>query len=140
MACVIFSFAQLFALNISNPGWLFLVSGLSGLGYGFLFGVFPSIVAERFGMRGMSQNWGFMSFAPVISGNIFNLIYGRVYDGHSVVEPTGERSCDDGLACYRPAYMVTFAACVLGLFISAWSVRYQHAEALREAKKGHEED
>lgn len=44
--------------------------------YGFLFGVYPSLVAETFGVNGLSQNWGCMIFAPVIAGNIFNLLYG----------------------------------------------------------------
>jgi len=44
--------------------------------YGFLFGVYPSLVAETFGVHGLSQNWGCMTLAPVISGNIFNLLYG----------------------------------------------------------------
>ena len=65
LACFIFFVAQICALNIREPQWLFFVSGLSGLGYGFLFGVFPSIVAETFGIKGLSQNWGFMTLAPV---------------------------------------------------------------------------
>jgi len=46
--------------------------------YGFLFGVYPSLVAEAFGVHGLSQNWGCMIFAPVIAGNIFNLLYGTL--------------------------------------------------------------
>ncbi|KKF96384.1 putative membrane protein [Ceratocystis platani] len=83
VASVVFSLAQLSALYISNPHLLGLVSGLSGLGYGFLFGVYPSIVAESFGIHGLSQNWGVMTLAPVASGNVFNMFYGMVYDAHS---------------------------------------------------------
>src|SRR5688572_22971956 len=64
IACFIFFIAQVCALTITNPHLLGFVSGLSGLGYGFLFGVFPSIVAETFGIRGLSQNWGFMTLSP----------------------------------------------------------------------------
>ncbi|KAH7327871.1 major facilitator superfamily domain-containing protein [Stachybotrys elegans] len=139
-ACIIFLVAQIAALNTSNPNWLFIVSSLTGLGYGFLFGVSPSIVAEMFGIRGMSQNWGFLSFSPVLSSNIFNLFYGTVYDSHSVVEPSGERSCDDGLACYRSAYWTTLLACILGLATAMWVIRQQNAEHHREIKKSDEED
>jgi MFS family permease len=131
-ASLVFLTAQLFALNIENPHYLGLVSGLTGLAYGFLFGCFPSLVAEAFGINGLSTNWGFMTLSPVISGNIFNLFYGMVYDSHSIVKPGGERECTEGLACYRSAYLVTVVACLLGLIVSLWSIWYTHRLRLKE--------
>ncbi|KAL1891308.1 hypothetical protein Sste5346_007768 [Sporothrix stenoceras] len=140
IAATIFVGAQLCAINIVNPHLLGFVSGLSGLGYGFLFGVFPSIVAETFGIHGLSQNWGFMTLSPVVSGNVFNLFYGLVFDAHSIVEPSGERSCDDGLACYRAAYFVTLAACGLGLAVTLIVIRHQQKQREKEAGKRSLED
>ncbi|KAI0429422.1 MFS general substrate transporter [Xylaria sp. FL1042] len=137
IASIIFSLAQICALNIVNPHLLGFVSGFSGLGYGFLFGVFPSIVAESFGIHGLSQNWGFMTLAPVISGNIFNLFYGFVLDTHSVFEADGKRRCEDGIDCYRSAYVVTLSACGLGLGVSLWVIWHQARSRLREVGKGH---
>ncbi|KAI1386276.1 MFS general substrate transporter [Hypoxylon trugodes] len=133
IASGIFSIAQLCALNMTNPHLLGFVSGFSGLGYGFLFGVFPSIVAESFGIHGLSQNWGFMTLSPVISSNIFNLFYGTVFDGHSVVESDGTRSCDDGLECYRAAYFVTLGACGLGFVVTLWVIWHQRRARLAES-------
>lgn len=140
LATVIFFLAQVCALNIENPHLLGFVSSLSGLGYGFLFGVFPSIVAESFGIRGLSQNWGFMTLAPVVSSNIFNIFYGQTYDRRSTVRPGGERVCLDGLDCYKSAYWVTFWACGLGLVFALWVIRHQHVQHLKENPKGDEED
>ncbi|KAJ4193390.1 hypothetical protein NW755_003385 [Fusarium falciforme] len=140
VACVVFFLAQVSALLIVNPNLLGLVSGLSGLAYGFLFGVSPSIVAETFGIRGLSQNWGFLTMAPVISSNIFNIFYGKVYDSHSIVQPNGERVCLEGLDCYRSAYWVTLFACIAGSGITLWGIRHQHAKLLKEHNKGEEED
>ena len=140
LACFIFFVAQICALNIREPQWLFFVSGLSGLGYGFLFGVFPSIVAETFGIKGLSQNWGFMTLAPVLSSNVFNIFYGQTYDGHSIVKDSGETVCYEGLECYRAAYWVTFGACLMGVFVVLWVIRYQRVKHLRESKKGSTED
>ncbi|KAF4465596.1 mch1 monocarboxylate permease not transporting monocarboxylate [Fusarium albosuccineum] len=140
VACAVFFLAQVCALSIENPHLLGLVSGLSGIAYGFLFGVSPSIVAEGFGIRGLSQNWGFLTMAPVISSNIFNIFYGKVYDRHSIVEPDGERSCLEGLECYRSAYWVTLFACIAGTGITMWGIRHQRAKHLRENDKGEEED
>ncbi|CEJ80277.1 hypothetical protein VHEMI00470 [[Torrubiella] hemipterigena] len=140
LAGVIFLVAQFCAVNITSPLYLFAVSSLSGMAYGLLFGVFPSIVAETFGIRGMSQNWGFMTIAPVISGNMFNLFYGTVYDHHSIVEPDGKRNCHQGLECYRSAYLATFSACAVGLVVILAVIRHQYLAKLKETNKAHLED
>ena len=133
LASLIFLAAQIAALSIENPHYLGLVSGLTGLAYGFLFGCFPSLVAEAFGVHGLSQNWGCMTLSPVISGNIFNLFYGIVYDKHSIVKDGGERECTEGLDCYRTAYLVTVVACLLGLMVSLWSI--WNTKRLREQEE-----
>ena len=106
------------------------------VGYGFLFGVYPSLVAETFGVHGLSQNWGTMCLAPILFGNIFNLLYGRIFDHHSYVHD-GVRICLDGLSCYRTAYWLTFAASLTASAISLWSIRYDHAKKakLRKANR-----
>jgi MFS family permease len=140
IASGIFSIAQLCALNIVNPNLLGFVSGFSGLGYGFLFGVFPSIVAESFGIHGLSQNWGFMTLAPIVSSNVFNIFYGSVFDAHSVVEEDGTRTCIDGLDCYRSAYLVTLCACLVGIVVTLWVIWHQSQERAKEVGKARSED
>jgi len=110
---LIFLLAQVCGLSIENPNLLFLLSGLTGLAYGFLFGCFPSTVAETFGVQGLSTNWGVLTLAPVIFANIFNLMYGSIYDSHSHVRPDHKRECLDGKACYHEAYWGTFMASIL---------------------------
>jgi MFS family permease len=134
IASVIFLIAQTLALNIQNPNFLSIVSSLTGLAYGFLFGCFPSLVAEAFGVHGLSTNWGFMTLSPIITGNIFNLSYGMFYDGHSILKPGGERVCTEGLACYRAAYTLTFVSCLVALVVSLWSIWYTHNLRLQEEK------
>ncbi|KAL2261265.1 hypothetical protein VTK26DRAFT_4505 [Humicola hyalothermophila] len=140
IACAVFCIAQLCAISIVNPNLTFFVSSLSGLGYGFLFGVFPSIVAESFGIHGLSQNWGLMTMSPVISGNIFNLFYGAVFDSHSVVLDDGERTCLDGVDCYRNAFFVTLIACGVGIAVTLSMIRNQYRRWLIQEGKGAAED
>ncbi|KOS21485.1 putative membrane protein [Escovopsis weberi] len=139
-ACSVFLVAQLCAICISNPQLLGFTSSLSGLAYGMLFGVFPSIVAETFGIRGLSQNWGFMTMSPVLSSNFFNLLYGMIYDRHSIIHPNGQRVCDEGLDCYREAYYISFAACSIGLSVTLWVIHHQWQVLQREKAKGDQED
>ncbi|KAI9760387.1 MAG: hypothetical protein M4579_001683 [Chaenotheca gracillima] len=142
ISSAIFCGAQMCAIRIENPQFLWAISGLTGLGYGFLFGVYPALVVDAFGVNGFSQNWGFMCIAPVVSGNIFNLFYGSVYDHHSTVHDDGQRFCTEGSNCYRAAYWFTFVASLAGLGLSLWSVRCDHvkknqqirdADSMREA-------
>ncbi|KAI1997397.1 hypothetical protein LOZ53_000576 [Ophidiomyces ophidiicola] len=122
-----FCSAQFAATRISDPHQLLFVSGMTGLAYGMLFGVFPSIVAHTFGIGGISQNWGVMTLAAVIGGNIFNLIYGFIFDRNSYISPDGDRDCREGLRCYRAAYWVTFSAGLLGTVIALWSIWHERS-------------
>ncbi|CAG7958497.1 unnamed protein product [Penicillium nalgiovense] len=122
LSAVVFTLTQLAGTTISNPNSLVVVSGFTGIAYGFLFGVFPSLTAHTFGIGGLSQNWGVMTLAPVFSGNVFNLLYGNIYDGHSVVGHDGDRECPDGLACYRSAYFMTFVSGLFGIAVCLWAI------------------
>lgn len=122
LSAVVFTLTQLAGTTISNPNSLVVVSGFTGIAYGFLFGVFPSLTAHTFGIGGLSQNWGVMTLAPVFSGNVFNLLYGSIYDGHSVVGHDGDRECPDGLGCYRTAYFMTFVSGLFGIAVCLWTI------------------
>jgi MFS family permease len=114
----LFLFAQIAALNISNPLHLWIVATLTGLGYGFLIGVTPTLTSDAFGIRGLSTNWGAMMIAAVISGNALNLFYGRVFDDHSTRDDDGRMWCSSGLECYRNAYWISTAAVLIGFGIA----------------------
>ncbi|KAJ5292707.1 uncharacterized protein N7443_008660 [Penicillium atrosanguineum] len=137
ISSVVFTLTQVCGSSISNPNTLVVVSGLTGVAYGFLFGVFPSLTAQTFGIGGLSQNWGVMTLAPVFSGNIFNLIYGTVYDRHSVIGEDGDRQCPDGLVCYRSAYYLTFFSGLAGICVCLWSIFCERRISLMHRKSGH---
>lgn len=133
----LFCAAQYVSITLEDPHLLILISSITGLGYGMLFGVQPSIVADAFGVHGLSQNWGTMTLAPVISGNIFNILYGRIYDAHSIVEENGDRDCVLGRECYESAYVVTLFAAIGALALSAWAVWHDWQAKKAEARRNH---
>ncbi|KAG9105291.1 hypothetical protein FRC07_009422, partial [Ceratobasidium sp. 392] len=75
--------SQLVLMNAEIPEHLWMTSTLLGLAYGATFGLCPVLVIEWFGLAHFSSNWGFVSFAPVISGNLFNLMFGSNLDKHA---------------------------------------------------------
>lgn len=122
ISALAFTVAQFSALLIENPHYLAFVSGLTGFAYGVLYGFFPSLLAQKFGVNGMSQNWGTIILAPIISGNLFNILYGEIYDKHSVILPSGERECLKGLSCYWTASLITLLAGLAGTALSLRSI------------------
>lgn len=141
----IFVVAQCVGLRLEDPHHLFWLSGLTGLAYGCLFGVYPALVADAFGAKGLGINWGCMTWAPVISGNVYNLAYGSILDRHSVFKGTpsggGERSCDEGRNCYASAYWITLLSSAVGVVWALWCIRQEGLEHLkdgRETRRDHE--
>lgn len=138
ISAVVFTLTQLAGSSISNPNTLVVVSAFTGVAYGFLFGVFPSLTAHTFGIGGLSQNWGVMTLAPVFSGNVFNLLYGTVYDRHSIIGHEGDRECPDGLACYQSAYYLTFVSGLAGIGVCLWSIfRERQIHSVARKKTDH---
>lgn len=123
----IFLLVQVIATRLENPNFLWVLSTFTGLGYGALFGVYPALVADTFGVPGMSLNWGCMIMSPVVFGNLFNIAYGAIYDSHSTINADGDRECTEGVSCYRSAYWLSFTGSIIGLVVSLWSIRHEHA-------------
>ncbi|OJJ59039.1 hypothetical protein ASPSYDRAFT_1177352 [Aspergillus sydowii CBS 593.65] len=138
LSSVVFTLTQLAGASIVNPNQLAIVSAFTGIAYGFLFGVFPSLTAHTFGINGLSQNFGVMTLAPVFSGNIFNLLYGAIYDLHSIVDKDGDRDCPDGLSCYQAAYYTTFFSGVAGIVVCIWSIWRDGRRGQVQAKLEHD--
>ncbi|KAK0546036.1 hypothetical protein OC846_005422 [Tilletia horrida] len=96
---------------------LIFVTSLTGLMYGTLFGIAPSLAFEWFGVKHFSQNWGIVSLSPVVAGNVFNLLFGRIFDSH-VPADSPSHQCPYGEECYRSVFIVTTACCVVATVLS----------------------
>ncbi|KUJ24444.1 MFS general substrate transporter [Mollisia scopiformis] len=120
---VVFLVAQLYAMWCSNPRLLWILSVLTGLAYGLLYGVYPALVTDAFGLKQLSRNYGIISLAPILWSGIFNLNYGRIIDLNSSTIPNGDKKCMQGLHCYTEAYRYTLVATAGGLGLIIWCVR-----------------
>ena len=110
------------------------------MAYGILFGVSPTLVADTFGVGGLSQNWGFMTLAPAFFGEAFTLIYGLTLDAHSKTDDKGHSICKDGKSCYRVAYAVTLVGSVIAMTITLWCIRHRHIKEAKLRKQEEEND
>lgn len=96
-----------------------------------------------------SENWGFVSLAPLIGGNVFSILFGRDFDSHVPAEKTdvniskraivgntnlirtllypraggieepGKRLCLEGRTCYVGTLRITTIACMAALLLSS---------------------
>lgn len=140
LVAVLFIISQLMAVLTNDVTSLWRVSLVLGLAYGGLFGLFPMLTFEWFGMPHFSENWGFLALSPIFGGNLFSIAFGRNLDAHSpssterTSPPTlksnlsradtpseSETQCIEGQSCYVASLYITVAACCLALVLSIWA-------------------
>lgn len=138
----LFVVSQTVATRVEDVQHLWVASALLGLAYGGIFGLYPTIVIEWFGLGHFSENWGCVSLAPMVGGNLFSLAFGRNLDAHAPPDPskseTGEASlltraglpagdqCFAGRDCYVSSLYLTIASCAVATalgFYAAWKDR-----------------
>ncbi|KAF8936216.1 major facilitator superfamily domain-containing protein [Dissophora ornata] len=105
---------QTFGANVSDIGDLDKVSILVGLGYGSVFGVAPTIVSEWFGVSNFGSNWGWISVGNAIGGQVFNLVFGSLYDKEAQHEHTLQ--CF-GVECFHTSFVLGFCSSFLGVLV-----------------------
>lgn len=128
-AGVIATIGQSCGLFISNSSHLWIISITTGFMYGMCFGSYPMIIGDAFGMRHFSQNWGILTLSPIPTAYMFNWLFGKFYDDHSIVDDTGSQECLLGIDCYKSAYHVTLVASfgIIALAVHVlWKHRHQH--------------
>lgn len=153
----LFFISQLATAFIDDIKNLWIASTLLGFAYGSLWSLFVTVCLEWFGMREcchllvknihsdlddiqahFSENWGYLSMSPMISGNLFSIIFGRNFDAHEGVQisspgdslklirdsdPTTSTDlrCIQGLECYVDTIHLTIGVTLLSILLSVWA-------------------
>ncbi|KAJ2734565.1 hypothetical protein IW152_002222 [Coemansia sp. BCRC 34962] len=108
--CMVLS--QIIAGAAETLTTLLLGSALTGLSYGFLFGVMPTLVSVWFGTKHFGSNWGMTTVFIGFSGQALGAFFGYVYDANM---PDQDPSKCRGGACYRDAFVLSMGVGLLGL-------------------------
>ncbi|KAJ7899186.1 major facilitator superfamily domain-containing protein [Mycena olivaceomarginata] len=119
--------SQLLAAQISDVTDLWKASALVGLSYGTIFGLFPTVCIEFFGLLHFSENWGFLSLSPIVGANLFSIAFGRNLDAHerdessvdAAVARVASHQCLEGRSCYVATLGLTGTACFATILLSA---------------------
>ncbi|KAJ2060644.1 hypothetical protein GGI17_003612 [Coemansia sp. S146] len=108
--CMVLS--QIIAGAAENLTTLLVGSALTGLSYGFLFGVMPTLVSVWFGTKHFGSNWGMTTVFIGFSGQGLGAFFGYIYDSNM---PDQDPSKCKGGACYRDAFVLSMGVGMLGL-------------------------
>ncbi|KAG9302958.1 hypothetical protein G9A89_022375 [Geosiphon pyriformis] len=89
-----------------------LATALIGFGYGNMFGIVPTITSEWFGLRRFGSNWGFLSYAIPIGGQMLSLLFALNKDFQNP-------HCA-GPKCYNRVFWVSGLGCILSMFATCY--------------------
>lgn len=81
--------------------------------YGIAFGISPAATAE-FGTDVFARNWGILLFAPALGSQMFNVLFGYLYDLEA--EKQGSHLCK-GTVCFTNTYLIGIVAGLLCLVL-----------------------
>ncbi|RLN45523.1 hypothetical protein BBO99_00005756 [Phytophthora kernoviae] len=109
------------------PSWLLLAVAMAGFSEGVMFGTFPVIIREEFGLQHFGKNFGLMSLANCIGYPLFfsplaSYVYQRsatTYDGDSVQKCFGAH-------CFGPVFVVAIVLSVVAFVCCIQLARMQH--------------
>ena len=93
-------------------------------------------MAETFGINSMAQNWGVMTLGPALFGEIFNIVYGKIYDAHSITSGQDNTlECDEGKYCYQTAYWITLGAGLISMIAILCVIVHRRIKEARLRRK-----
>ena len=81
------------------------------------FGVPFYTVGKLLHAANFSENWGLVSLSPLVAGNIFSMVFGRIFDAHSSYSEN-DMHCFEGERCYSASLYVTTWACLCALILA----------------------
>ncbi|KAK6455025.1 monocarboxylate transporter [Scheffersomyces xylosifermentans] len=111
---IILSVGQFITItNVNSAHLISVSSAIIGGSYGLVFGTYPAVVADSFGTRTFSTNWGLICTGPLITLFFLNKYFGVIYD--SQTDPT-TGICYRGNECYKGAFEFSFGLCFIVFF------------------------
>ena len=88
-----------------------------------------------------SENWGYLCMSPMVSGNLFSILFGRNFDAHEGVQmevipspsaslklirdsdttTSSDLRCIQGLECYVDTIRLTIGVTLVSILLSVWA-------------------
>lgn len=125
VSVVLTALTQLVFLTIP-PAYLLLPVVMAGVSEGVMFGIFPVIIRESFGLHHYGKNYGLISVANCIGYPLlYSPIGSYVYHQAATVSPTDGLERCTGSQCFRPVFLLVIGLCCLALVCCLQLARIQ---------------
>lgn len=111
-------------------GALIVPVTMAGISEGVMFGTFPVIIREAFGLKHFGKNYGLISFAncigyPFIFSPLSSFFYERSASALATDKGTMSGKCL-GAQCFRPVFLLAIALCGVALVCCVKLLRLQN--------------
>lgn len=112
---VLFTALALAAFLVVPATALLVPVTMAGVAEGVMFGTFPVIIREAFGLQHFGKNYGLISVAncigyPFVLSPLSSYVYERAAAANSSNTESDSAKCF-GAACFRPVFLVAIALC-----------------------------
>lgn len=101
-----------------NSLWISTV--IIGLFYGTVFGAFPGIISDSFGVRSLSSNWGLVALAPIPFTSLLSVRIGKLYDAKA-----NSAGMCVGPACFASAFDLHIILSIVVFFLVVVAIRIE---------------
>ncbi|KAI5965586.1 uncharacterized protein KGF55_000948 [Candida pseudojiufengensis] len=102
-------------INVSSFHGTSINSAIMGGSYGLIFGTYPAVIADQFGTKTFSTNWGLICTGPLLILYLLNKYFGWIYDLNTDKD-TG--ICYLGNGCYMGAFEASLILCIVAFFVT----------------------
>lgn len=99
----------LMQLRVRSREAVWVLSVGTGINYGTVFTVLPSIVSSGWGAPDLGRNFGIMTYAPFIGTPLFSYLYAFI----SAASSRDPSAICEGTMCWRTTFWITCATCLV---------------------------
>ncbi|KAI9021603.1 major facilitator superfamily domain-containing protein [Phycomyces nitens] len=117
---LVFGMIYLVAM-VSTVGDLTICTVVVAIVYGIGFGVAPAVTAE-FGAKVFARNWGWLLFAPALGSQLFNVLFGAIYDYQAKQQHS--HVCQ-GPICFQDTFRIAAICSAFCVCMLSWAIYRQ---------------
>ncbi|CAI5737167.1 unnamed protein product [Peronospora destructor] len=125
ISALLTAITQVVFLSVPSS-WLVLPVGLAGFSEGVMFGSFPVIIREEFGLQNFGKNFGLISLANCIGYPLFfSPLASYVYQQSATTHTTDSIEKCFGARCFGPVFVIAIVLSLMALVCSVQLARLQ---------------
>lgn len=126
ISIVLLFIAQVILVHLNNLNHLVIVSLLSGIAFGIVFGTFPSIISDYYDSKIYSTIWGTITTGPFFCNTLLSHYFAKTIEQNGEYDDESQKFvCYKGNDCYKSTFYLTELFCGLALVSILYTIWYK---------------